>query len=277
MSTAFGSAAPGAFQFTLYASEADARSALDSRAVDGILVIGGGSPHLIVAGAAGDGATGVMTAAFAGAFKTQETILTVETVHPFAAGDAHGLILFFVVVAVIISTLVSQAVLFTTAGDSGFAARLGVLLAFGTLAGLVGMGTGAWIANGYGSGFWTAAGLVALASAAVGAVVAGCARLLGSAGLALAVLVVVLLDLVSSGGPVGSELLPDFYRWMAPYMPAGELYSSLRGALYFDGAGLMNPFVVLSAWLVVGLALMWLGERIHARSRSGSTAPAPAQ
>src|SRR3979409_1955682 len=40
MSTAFGSAAPGAFQFTSYASEADARAALDSRGGDGALIIG---------------------------------------------------------------------------------------------------------------------------------------------------------------------------------------------------------------------------------------------
>jgi len=65
-------------------------------------------------GAAGDGATGVITAAFTNAFKAQAKALTVETVHPFASGDAHGLILFFVVVATLISTLASQAILFAT-------------------------------------------------------------------------------------------------------------------------------------------------------------------
>src|SRR5712692_5993930 len=38
ISTAFGANAPGAFQFTTYGAEADAMAALDSRAVDGILV-----------------------------------------------------------------------------------------------------------------------------------------------------------------------------------------------------------------------------------------------
>ena len=154
--------------------------------------------------------------------------------HPFAAGDSHGLVLFFVVVAVIISTLVTQALLFGTARDAGFGARLIVVLAFAVLAGPVAMGTAAWIAGGYGSGFWAAVGLVMLAAIAVGTVVSGSARLLGAAGLGLAALVVVLLDLVTSGGPVGSQLLPDFYRWLAPWMPAGPLYSALRGALYFD-------------------------------------------
>ena len=272
MSTAFGSAAPGAFQFTSYSSEADARAALDARTVDGFFVIGP-SPRLVVAGAAGDASTGVMTAAFTNALKAQGGTLTVETVHPFATGDAHGLILFFVVVAVIVSALVSQALVFATANAAGFGEQLVVVVAFSVLAGLVGMGTATWLAGDYGSGFWTAAGLVTLGAAAVGAVVAGLAQLFGPPGLALAALVVVLLDLVTSGGPVGSQLLPDFYRWLAPWMPAGQLYTSLRSALYFDGAALGTPLAVMAAWLVGGIVLMGLGEVVHSRRRA-AVAPA---
>ena len=123
------------------------------------------------------------------------------------------------------------------------------------------MGTAAWITGGYGSGFWAAAALVALASAAVGVVMAGSVLLMGAAGFALAALVIVLVDLVSSGGPVGSQLLPDFYRWVAPWMPAGELYGAMRGALYFDGAGVGRPVLVLGGWLLGGLVLLPLGER----------------
>jgi len=50
ISAAFGANAPGAFQFTTYSSETDARAALDSRAVDGVLVLGGPAPRLILAG-----------------------------------------------------------------------------------------------------------------------------------------------------------------------------------------------------------------------------------
>jgi hypothetical protein len=273
LSAAFGSAAPGAFKVTSYASDDAARAAIDARSVDGVLILGSGQPRLIVAGAAGDGATGVITAAFTNAFKAQGATVAVETVHPFASGDPHGLILFFVVVAALISTLVVQALLLDAGSEAGFAARLGVVVAYGALAGLAGMGAASWIAGGYGSGFWSAAGLVALASAAVGAVIASSGRLLGAAGLGLAALVVVLLDLVSSGGPVGSQLLPDFYRWIAPWMPAGQLYSALRGALYFDGAGLTGSLEVLAGWLLGGLVLMGLGELV-ARRRRMSQAPA---
>jgi Protein of unknown function (DUF3533) len=127
-----------------------------------------------------------------------------------------------------------------------------------------------WIAGDYGPGLWLAIALLALAAAAIGAVVAGSARLLGAAGVGLAALVVVLLDLVSSGGPLGSQFLPDFYRWLAPGMPVSQLYSAMRGALFFDGAGLAAPVAVLSAWLAGGLVLMGLGGLRARRARTAA-------
>ncbi len=264
ISTAFATKAPGAFQFTTYASEDAARVAIDGRSVDGALVLGAGGPRLIVAGAAGDAVTGVITGAFTNALKAQGGTVTVETVHPFASGDPHGLILFFVILAVLVSTLAAQALLGLGA-DAGFAVRLSCVAVYAVLAALAGMAMATWIAGDYGSGFWVATALVALASAAVGAVVAGSARLLGAAGVGLAGLVVVLLDLVSSGGPVGSNLLPSVYRWLAPAMPVGQLYSGMRSALFFNSTGLGAPIAVLGTWLAVGLLLMVLGELVRRR------------
>ena len=259
---AFAANAPGAFRFTDYSSEADARAAMDARAVDGALVVGPGGPRLIVAGAAGDGSTGVITAAFTKVFQAQGQTLQVETVHPFAAGDPHGLILFFVVLAVIVSTLIAQALVGLRPGVR-FATRALLVVVYAVLAAPVAMLLATWIAGDYGSGFWSATALVALGSAAIGAVVAGAAALLGRPGIALAALVAVLLDLISSGGPIGSRLLPDAYRFLAPAMPAGELYSGMRGALYFDNGGTGEAVLVLTAWVVGGAVLLLLGGFVH--------------
>src|SRR6059036_3995908 len=275
ISTAFATNAPGVFTFTKYDTEADARAAVDLRSVDGALVLGQGGPHLIVAAAAGDAVTGVITAAFTNVFQKQGQALTVETVHPFASADPHGLILFFVVLAVVVSTLVAMAG-FGLRSQSGFGLRLIMVVVYAVLAALVGMGMARWIAGDYGSGFWVATALVALGSAAVGAVVAGSARLLGAPGVVLAAIIVVLLDLVSSGGPLGSNLLPDFYRWLAPGMPVAQLYSAMRSALYFDNGGILFPIAVLGAWLAGGIVLMVLAELIRSRSHP-RLATAPAQ
>src|SRR5437773_2169804 len=172
MSTGFASNAPGAFAFTTYASEDAARAAIDDRSVDGALVLSAGGPRLIVAGAAGDAVAGLITGAFTNVFKAQGQTLTVETVHPFASADPHGLILFFVVLAVVVSTLVAMAG-FGLRSQSGFGLRLIVVVVYAVLAALVGMGMARWIAGDYGSGFWVATALVALGSAAVGAWLAG--------------------------------------------------------------------------------------------------------
>src|SRR5436853_5115437 len=49
ITTAFATNAPGAFEFTTFQSEGDARAALDSRAIDGALVLGLPNPRLIIA------------------------------------------------------------------------------------------------------------------------------------------------------------------------------------------------------------------------------------
>lgn len=254
----------GPFEVTTYDTERAARDAIDSRDIDGALVLGPGGPKVIVAGAAGDTVTGVITGAFAQLFQKQGQTLQVEVVHPFAPGDPHGLILFFVVLAVLVSTLIANA-LAGLQPQRGLGSRLLIVVVFAVVAAPVAMGVATWIAGDYGSGFWTATALVALGAAAVGAAVAGAARLLGRPGVVLAALIAVLLDLVCSGGPIGSQLLPDAYRSLAPGMPAGQLYSAMRGALYFDGAGLTTPITVLVLWLAGGIVLLLLGEAVMRR------------
>jgi hypothetical protein len=253
------SSAGGPFQVTTYDSERAARDAIDSRDIDGALVLGPGGPKLIVAGAAGDSVTGVITGVFTQALAKQGQALTVEVVHPFASGDPHGLILFFVVLAILISTLIVSA-LVGLGRRAGLLPTVAVVAVYGLVAAPVAMGLATWIAGDYGAGLWTATALLALASAAVGAVVAGMTRLLGRVGVALSALVAVLFDLVSSGGPIGSSLLPDAYRWFAPAMPAGQVYSGIRGALYFDDAGVSDPVFVLSLWLLAGLVVLALSR-----------------
>lgn len=259
IASAFAANAPGVFDFTTYTSESDARAAIDDRPIDGALVVGQGGATLIVAGAAGDTVTGIITAAFTSVLQKQGQTLTVETVHPFAAGDPHGLILFFVVLAVLVGTLIAQALVGFRPGIR-FSTRALVVIVFAVVSAPTAMGLATWIAGDFGSGFWTATALLALASAAVGSVVAGMAALLGRAGVALAALIAVLFDLVASGGPIGSAVLPDLYRWFAPAMPAAQVYSAIRGALYFDNAGVGTPVLVLTAWVVAGIVLLAAGS-----------------
>lgn len=256
LTQAFAQAAPGAFAFTTYGRESEALAAIDRREVVASLIVGQAGPRLVVAGAAGDPIAGGVTAAFTNAFRAQGTELTVETVHPFQAGDPHGIVLFFLVLATLISSVVAGALTVMQASGRSWLTQVGILATYALSAGILGALATAWIVDGYGNGLWLVMGLVALLAFAVGSVVAASARILGPAGVALAALVVVLLGLVSSGGPLGSEFLPDAYRAIAPWLPVGPIYSALRGALYFDGVGVSGPVSLLLGWAAIGIVCL---------------------
>jgi hypothetical protein len=259
----FQTAAPGAFAFTTYASEAEARAAIDRRDVVASLIAGAAGPRLVVAGAAGDAISGGVTAAFTNAFRAQGTELAVEVVHPFQAGDPHGIVLFFLILATLISSLVAGALTVLPAPDRSWATQIGIVGTYAVSAGVLGTLATDWLVGGLGDGLWLAIGVVALLSLAVGSVIAACARIMGPAGVALGALVVVLLGLVSSGGPLGSEFLPDAYRALAPWLPVAPASSALRGALYFDGAGVTDPVVLLSVWAALGILGLAAHDMVH--------------
>jgi hypothetical protein len=52
-------------------------------------------------------------------------------------------------------------------------------------------------------------------------------------------------------------------------MPAAEVYDALRGALYFDGAGVARPVELLALWTVAGVGLLLLGQLTSGR-RTGT-------
>jgi hypothetical protein len=249
----FEQAAPGAFTFTSYTTEAEARAAVDDRTVVASLVVDQAGARLVVAGAAGDAISGGITTALAHAFHVQGQDLQVETVHPFQAGDPHGIVLFFLVLTTIVAAAICGALTAMTAEGRSWTTSVAALGTYAVLAGVVGGVSAALLADGYGDHLVAVMALAALLSLAVASFVAAAGRLLGPAGVALAALVTVPIGLISSGGPLGSEFLPDAYRAVAPWLPVEPAYSALRGALYFDGSGVGGPVVVLSVWAAVGI------------------------
>jgi hypothetical protein len=271
----FAQNAPGAFAFTTYATEADALSAIDQRDVVAVLITGQASPKLVIAGAAGDAVAGGVTAAFTAVFEQQGQALTVQVVHPFGVGDAHGIILFFLLLATVMTSVIAGALAVFGAPAARWTAVTAVVIVYAICAGIVGALTASWIANDYGDSILALMALLAVVSVAIGLVIAACARLAGPAGVGLGVLVVVLIGLISSGGPLGSAFMPDAYRLVGSWLPIEPAYSALRSALYFGGAGLTSPLLVLGAWIVIGLVgVAASGMVAPARTRTALPHPA---
>ena len=118
--------------------------------------------------------------------------------------------------------------------------------------------TGTFDAN---FGYLWLAGILGLAATAF--TVIGLRSLLGGAGLALAAIILVLLGNPLSGLTSSPDLLPKPWGAFGQLLPPGSLGTLLRNVGFFGGHHITHPIVVLTVWLVLGLALYAIAVRRH--------------
>ena len=105
--------------------------------------------------------------------------------------------------------------------------------------------------------------IAALTIWASGAATAGIQAALGEAGTALVILVFVILGNAASGGPFARPLLPGFWSTIGGVLPPGASVDLARSALFFDGARIAGPILVLVGWGAIGgLLALALGGRV---------------
>ena len=105
--------------------------------------------------------------------------------------------------------------------------------------------------------------IAALTVFASGAATAGIQAALGPAGTGLVILVFVILGNAASGGPFARPLLPGFWSTIGGVLPPGASVDLARAALFFDGARITGPILVLVAWAALGTVLaLALGGRL---------------
>jgi hypothetical protein len=105
--------------------------------------------------------------------------------------------------------------------------------------------------------------IAALTIFASGAASAGVQAALGPAGTGIVILVFVILGNAASGGPFARPLLPGFWRTIGGVLPPGASVDLARSALFFDGARITGPVLVLVGWGVLGTLLaLALGGRV---------------
>jgi hypothetical protein len=130
--------------------------------------------------------------------------------------------------------------------------RLGIVVAASALAPIVAYLIG-------GSGYDTLTGSVGaiLAMLGLGALyacsVAVITRLLqlglGGLGALIGSLVLIFLNIPSSGGSVAAPLLPGFWRFLSHFWIGPAALDANRSALYFGGSGVANDVLKMLAWV----------------------------
>ncbi|MFE2071939.1 carboxypeptidase regulatory-like domain-containing protein [Streptomyces misionensis] len=76
----------------------------------------------------------------------------------------------------------------------------------------------------------------------------------------------IVLSIPTSGGAAPAAMLPPFFQFVHAVMPLANGVEALRSALYFDGAGMLGPVLVLCAWTAAGVLLMGLDAWRHRRA-----------
>jgi hypothetical protein len=193
---------------------------------------------------------------------------SVTDVKPLPLTDPNGTAAFYCVIAwmfggYIGSTLIGMIGMPRSRSRRRAAARLGALAAFGILGGALSV---ALLRASFGVFSGHVVAMAAIASLTVfssAAATAGLQAAAGPAGTALAILLFVILGNSASGGPFARPLLPGFWKTIGGVLPPGASVDLARATLFFDGARIAGPVLVLAAWAVLGVGLViGLGGRI---------------
>ena len=248
-------------------SRSDALSQIDDRDVYG--AYDADSNHLFVASAANRATALALEATFGRvAVEQGGPAPSVTDVKPLSAKDPNGTAVFYAVIAWVFGGYIATILIGLIGSPRSrsrqrAAARLGALAGYSIVAGILSvvlLRVCFDVFTGHGIAMSAIAAATIFAS---GAATAGIQAALGPPGTAVVILVFVILGNSASGGPFARPLLPGFWRTIGGVLPPGAAVDLGRSALFFDGARIVGPILVLVGWAVAGAALaLALGGRI---------------
>ncbi|WP_329213444.1 ABC transporter permease [Streptomyces sp. NBC_00683] len=267
----------GAFEIHRYDDAAAARAAIEDRVVYGAVVATEKGPHLLTASAASPIVSQLLREAVTAAAPAGAAVPVTDVVA--APGtDPRGGVLGASILPLALAGVASGAVvtLMKLRGARAAVTLTGAAVLVGVAATAVahswlGVITGNW---------WAEAGTIGLTVVAIGAAVAGLAALIGTPGIGLGALLMVLLGNPFSGVTSAPELLPEPVGMIGQWLPPGAGGSLLRSVAFFDGSAAGGAMATLAIWAVLGLAAVLIGGRTRQgnpdRAEPSERKPAPA-
>ncbi|MFF4232980.1 ABC transporter permease [Streptomyces sp. NPDC001820] len=266
----------GAFDVHRYDSEAAARTAVEDRVVYGAVVVTDRGPHLLTASAASPVVAQLLKEAVTSQAPAGTPVQVTDVV-PTPAGDPRGSALGASILPLALAGVAAGAVvtLLRLRGARAAVALVGASVLAGITAAVLadnwlGVLTGSW---------WAEAGVLALTVLATSAGVAGLGALMGTPGVALGGLLMVLIGNPFSGAASAPELLPEPAGALGRLLPPGAGATTLRSVAYFDGSAAGASVLTLSLWAVLGLAAVLAGARRGGRPAAATehreATPAP--
>jgi hypothetical protein len=192
----------------------------------------------------------------------------VTDVKPLPPKDPNGTAAFYAVIAwmfggYIASTLIGLIGSPRSTSRRRALARIAALAAFGLVGGILSVVMLRASFDVFSGHVVALCAIATLTIWASGAATAGIQAAAGPAGTALVILVFVILGNSASGGPFARPLLPGLWSTIGGVLPPGASVDLARSALFFDGARIAGPILVLVLWATFGMLLaVALGGRI---------------
>lgn len=263
---------PGAFDVTIYPSEAELVSAVEARDIYGGVVLGPSGVTVVTASAASPviaqalGQVGTAIADQQGAGVTVTDVVPSPEADPRGAGlaaSALPLTLSGILPAYVFAFLYPRRLFVRTAA----ALSVAVLTGFAVAAILT-----YWFGSVEENYVAVALGL-ALASAAISSTLLGLNAIGGNKAMGVGVAVFLLLGNPLSGLSSAPEFLPSGWGALGQLLPPGASATLLRSNAFFDGAGSSASLLVLTSWLLLGLGLTGVAAARRRRTAADGATP----
>jgi hypothetical protein len=248
-------------------SHADALAQIDDRKVYGAYEVA--TNRLFVASAANRATAIALEDTFNRVAAAQRRpAVRVTDLKPLSPTDPNGTSAFYAVIAWVFggyigATLIGLIGSPRSSSRRRAAERIGALAGFAIVAGILSVVLLRLSFDVFSGHVVALCAIAALTIFAGGAATAGIQAAAGPAGTALVILVFVILGNSASGGPFARPLLPGVWRTIGGVLPPGASVDLARSALYFNGARITGPILVLAVWAALGTLLaLLLGGRI---------------
>lgn len=245
------------FDVTRYASEADARQAIEDRDSYGAFVIGPRGPARLLTAPA---ASFTVATLLEGIGRGVGVRRVVEVV-PLDGDDPRGTTLNAFVLPLVITSILAGLIASQLVPDLRLPLRLVALLGAGAFAGVIDMLIVGTAIGALPGAVAAQAALIALAFIGLALTTAGFIRLVGPLGTFAGFALFLMIGNPAAGLGTAPELLPSPWMEIGPLLPPGAVGSALRNVAYFDGTELLGPLLVLAAWSAAGIVLHALADR----------------
>ena len=236
------------------------------------------APVLIVATAASPSLASFVEATFRGVAAATNHPLAVDDVKPLPSENASGSPNFFFIVVCTLAGFVTIVALGFAAPTLPEVHRLAIAAAASLLAPTV-----VYAIGGPGNGTFSASFGTVMAMLGMGALyaftVAAITRLLqlglGGLGALVGSLLMIFMNLPSTGGTVAGQLLPGFWRFLNHVWIGAAGLDANRDVLYFGGSGVTTDVLKMLAWLAVCVLILALPIYLRTKGRRGDSAAPP--